>query len=653
METGRINPFVLAAMREYQLKALYLSSLIQPDLAGNTAYLNPELYSMSLLPQVPPAPAILPQGQVMPQIPVTPQVPAAPALPQPALLPYFLNPGMESIMNRQYYNPVMLPPVLTDKKASGLPFDTRDAAATGAGALIGGLPMWALTKAPKKTAIMAATTGLAAYLASRLYRPGMPTAPDPRRVELAQMPLDSALTGAGIGGLAGAGLGYLANGAQGVLPFALTGAGLGGLGGFKYGQHRRRTAITADRLAGTSLDKYRKGNTLGGDQYGVTPPAFQTVKQASAQLYGYPFGFYPYTYNDKRAGLWGIARSALKFGGKLIGKTPTTGNVLARTAKLGKPTTLLGKAKNFIFGGLDHYEKAELQRLVAAGHKFANPNEITGVLRATRNGSKLNGTFGTFVKNNRFNEQQVNSILDAARKGRFTDVKDISGLNQMIKRGDVTADQANRLLKSTFGGHELHHSTLKMLNKTYAGKFDPETRSLLQTRLKMTRPTSVKSLKSNPAAPVNQQSTATTSEVLNNARQTPRPIELKSSGQTLELEGNAVGGTAPASNKIDLPTQSFEHNPVDFTGSGSRFSDIPGGFWDSAKHGTKGFFNPAKGLRTAGQLWSDAFRTGTGYRRAAGYTAGLGGTGYGLYQIGSNVFGSRNRDSQGYTINHF
>ena len=67
-----VNPFVLEALRAHQLRALYLSSLIQPDLAGNTAYLNPELYTMRLLPPVLPEPLF--PGGLPPQAVQSPEL---------------------------------------------------------------------------------------------------------------------------------------------------------------------------------------------------------------------------------------------------------------------------------------------------------------------------------------------------------------------------------------------------------------------------------------------------------------------------------------------------------------------------------------------------------------------------------------------------
>lgn len=426
-----VNPFVLEALRAHQLRALYLSSLIQPDLAGNTTYLNPELYTMRLLPPVLPEP-LFPNG-----LPLVAQSPELLGLQgNPAMyvggginpvLP-LNNIGVEQMMAQGYYPAPgrMLPPQgLYDKRSALtkediLPYLIPAAGATGFGAVrFAALPKGSPMRLGK-AALAAGIGGLAGHGLYSLIKPNAPLAPDPIRIRNAQLGIDSALTGAGIGGLLGAGLGYAAGGSQSVLPFALTGAGLGGIGGYKYAQHR------------ASVPENIPAKDVPSDiQNAVT-------KQSAYRRPYIPYAAQP----DKVASLFSIARTAVKGVGRLwkpaeqlVSKSKYLGTLERMGTKA--PTTILGKAKNFLFGrGIDRFERQAITDTLKNSSKGLSKTQVRGFWEATGKGKGLDtGTVEGML--NRF--KGGNSKINKAFKGELETWRN-SRIAPVSEAGQVAAN---------------------------------------------------------------------------------------------------------------------------------------------------------------------------------------------------------------------
>lgn len=84
-----INPFVLGAIRERQIQEAFRRNTIRMDLAGNTGFLNPELYTAYLNGAANPnAPAVSPEIlSIMFNQANTIQAPATPP-------EFFINPAL-------------------------------------------------------------------------------------------------------------------------------------------------------------------------------------------------------------------------------------------------------------------------------------------------------------------------------------------------------------------------------------------------------------------------------------------------------------------------------------------------------------------------------------------------------------------------------
>lgn len=95
-----INPFVLGAIRERQMKEELRRRMIRMDLAGNTSFLNPQLYSAylegTLPPDLFPLPVTMPAAALA-AIPATPQVIAAGGMPA-----YYSDPAQYAAAAQQY-----------------------------------------------------------------------------------------------------------------------------------------------------------------------------------------------------------------------------------------------------------------------------------------------------------------------------------------------------------------------------------------------------------------------------------------------------------------------------------------------------------------------------------------------------------------------
>lgn len=594
-----VNPFVLEALRAHQLRALYLSSLIQPDLAGNTAYLNPELYTMRLLPPV--LPETLFPGGLPPQAVQSPELlglqgnPAVyvrdginPVLP-------INNIGVEQMMAQGYYpapGRMMPPQVLYDKRSALTKDDILPYAVLPAGALLGGVSRFAtLPKgAPMRFARSAAAAGVASLAAHGLYslfKPNAPLAPDPVRIRNAQLGIDSALTGAGIGGLLGAGLGYAAGGSQSVLPFALTGAGLGGIGGYKYAQHR---ASVPESIPAKDV-----------------PSDIQTAVTKQS-CYRYP-GLYtlkPRDYADKRAGLFSMLRTGWKAGSKLLGLSKGVVNgekALARAAQLGKGSTgILGKAKNLFAGGLDRYEREFLLEAMGTGQKTLSKDVMRGLAKSTRGKAEVAKLVEARTANPRswkfFNSNKVTGPVKPAAKPSILE-QTTGGFGEVSNLSAVPFKKAGNGL-NTYGGSQWGTPALENNVVDFAAK----------TSNKVTLPGYRGPFKSTASS-----------------RGTYRFVN-QGEGRGIRFAGNRTSNAGSTANG-------------DF-------------FMSSARKGAGGWFtHPIQNIKDLGSAWKNAGNIEHGYTKALGRTLGTAAVPYATYASVSKFMEPNHRDNGGYQINHF
>lgn len=594
-----VNPFVLEALRAHQLRALYLSSLIQPDLAGNTAYLNPELYTMRLLPPVLPEP-LFPGGLPL-QAVQSPELlglqgnPAVyvrdginPVLP-------INNIGVEQMMAQGYYpapGRMMPPQVLYDKQSALNKDDFIPYVPIPAGLAVGAARYASLPKGSPmrlgKALLAAGAGGLAIHGLNSLIRPNAPLAPDPIRIRNAQLGLDSALTGAGIGGLLGAGLGYAAGGSQSVLPFALTGAGLGGIGGYKYAQHRE------------SVPENIPAKDVPSDiQNAVT-------KQS---CYKYP-GLYrseSASDADKRAGLFSALRTGLKAGGRLLGiskNVVSSEKALARAAQLGtKPKGILAKAKNLVTGGLDRYEREFLLEAATTGNKKLSSDVMRGLAKSTRGKTEIAKLYEARTANPRnwkfFESGKVTGPTKPVTKPISFD-RSTGGFSEIPDSSAIPFKKAGNAM-NTYGGNTWNTPALENNVIDFTG----------HTPGKVTLPG------------------------YNGPFRSSRPASgtysfaKPGNGSRIRFAGNGTASTAEGAANGDF-------------------------FMGSARKGAGGWFtHPIQNIKDLGNAWKNAGSIEHGYTKALGRTLGTAAVPYATYASVSKFMEPNHRDNGGYQINHF
>jgi hypothetical protein len=274
-----INPFVLGAIREREMQAALRRELIRMDLAGNTNYLNPQLYTAYLggapIPVDPVAAAEVAQAQVyapevyIPGLPVVPgtYVPQVP-MQDPRQLAmaglrdsasaegYAFNLQRQELLRRinerldavraaeaaQLAAEMQAQMLAADKDSAisdtspyidplKLGLAVGAASAAGAAAAGGGSVFSRLGRGAVAGAVGGGAAAFAAYRLRETEKERY------RKLREAERSGNRVLAGIGLGGLTGAGLGYAFDGSlSGLRTGAALGAAAGGLTGYGYSQ---------------------------------------------------------------------------------------------------------------------------------------------------------------------------------------------------------------------------------------------------------------------------------------------------------------------------------------------------------------------------------------------------------------------------------
>ena len=268
-----INPFVLGAIREREMQAALRRELIRMDLAGNTNYLNPQLYTAYLggapIPVDPVAAAEVAQAQVyapevyLPGLPVVPgtyvpQVPMqdprqlamAGLRDSDSLEGYAFNLQRQELLRRinerldavrvaeAAQTAAMLQAAADKTSASDDPYLLPQPEVTGA---LTGLAATAGAAAATRSAGKSLGAGTLAAGLAAAYAYKIRKDEEKRRRALARSEriMNNVLLSAAAGGLAGFGLGHtLSDSGSAALPGAIIGAGLGGVTGYGYSKFR-------------------------------------------------------------------------------------------------------------------------------------------------------------------------------------------------------------------------------------------------------------------------------------------------------------------------------------------------------------------------------------------------------------------------------